>query len=60
MRLQEFGELNFMQTTKKPLKKSQDLFNGFLLKPVVKNDEVNTTIGAQEGTRTPTKLLAST
>ena len=44
----------------KPLKTSCDFFSGFLFKPVVKNVKVDTTIGAQEGTRTPTKLLAST
>jgi hypothetical protein len=31
------GSLNFMQTLKKPLKKSDDLFSGFLSKPVVKS-----------------------
>ncbi len=53
----------------KPFKESHDflngfLFDGFLFKPVaqnfIKNGKVATTFGAQEGTRTPTKLLAST
>jgi hypothetical protein len=58
--------MKFMQTTKKPLQKSFDLCNGFSFQPVAQNfietAKVATTItfGAQEGTRTPTKLLAST
>jgi hypothetical protein len=58
--LRKFRPENKSLQKAKPLKISCDLFSGFLFKPVVKNMKVNTTIGAQEGTRTPTKLLAST